>query len=103
MGDTVRGEEEHTTVELPPLRQEAAPEVATEVVQGPPLPTEYVQGLVTQSDSLPVQTMPGLPLSSRTLSPQPLATAPMSMSPCTGSSGVPSVSKLSCLSFGPTR
>ncbi|OLQ00673.1 hypothetical protein AK812_SmicGene16647 [Symbiodinium microadriaticum] len=100
VGDTVQGEQQRTAVELPPLRQEASPEVATEVVQGPPMPTEYVQGLVTQSDSVPPQPMSAqtMPLSSRALSPQPMATAPLSMSPMSlgapSSSGVPSVTRL---------
>eukprot|EP00439_Symbiodinium_sp_Y106_P066949 s269_g11.t1 len=100
VGDTVQGEQQRTAVELPPLRQEASPEIATEVVQGPPMPTEYVQGLVTQSDSVPPQPMSAqtMPLSSRALSPQPLATAPLSMSPMSlgapSSSGVPSVTRL---------
>ena len=47
IGDTVPGEQQRTAVDLPVIRREAPPEVTTEVVQGPPLPPEYVQGLRT--------------------------------------------------------
>ncbi|CAJ1340649.1 unnamed protein product, partial [Effrenium voratum] len=46
-GDTVPGAQQRSAVDLPPLRQKAAPEVRSEVVQGPDLPMEVVRGLVT--------------------------------------------------------
>ena len=51
MGDTVPGNQQRTAVDLPILRREAPPEVRTEVVQGPPMPPEYVKGLVTAAPS----------------------------------------------------
>ena len=47
IGDTLPGAQQRTSVDLPVVRREAPPEVTTEVVQGPPLPAEYVRGLHT--------------------------------------------------------
>eukprot|EP00435_Cladocopium_sp_Y103_P049502 s1614_g14.t4 len=51
VGDTVPGQQQRSCVDLPVLRREAPPEVRMEVVQGPPMPPEYVKGLVTAAPS----------------------------------------------------
>merc|ERR1719323_1634243 len=43
VGDTVAGVQKIVTVPLPTERQEMAPEIVQEVVQGPPLPAEQGQ------------------------------------------------------------
>merc|ERR1719291_690088 len=43
MGETLQGQQRATTVNLPPIRQEAPAEMTTVVEQGEPLPPEMTQ------------------------------------------------------------
>merc|ERR1712217_1023214 len=59
VGETVRGVQKHTTVQLETLRQEAAVEMTQEVVIGPPLPAESSQPIMIDGGAVGAQLYGG--------------------------------------------